>query len=241
MIVDNGKYYLYRHIRLDKNEVFYVGIGTKPKKFYPSTEYGRAYNKVTRTTYWKNIVNKTDYLVEIMLESDSYDFILEKEMEFITLYGRINLKLGSLVNLTDGGKGQVNCLYSKKVREKHSKILSKKVYQYDLEGNFIREWENATIASNNLGIEKTHIGKCCRKIAYTSGGYKWSYSMSPTFITKLHHLSKNILQKDMDGSIVQEWESITKAAKFFKTSDNNIRSVLKSKSKTAVGYKWEFK
>lgn len=29
MIVSNGKYYLYRHIRLDTNEVFYVGIGTK--------------------------------------------------------------------------------------------------------------------------------------------------------------------------------------------------------------------
>ena len=29
MIVENGKYYLYRHIRLDKNEPFYIGIGTK--------------------------------------------------------------------------------------------------------------------------------------------------------------------------------------------------------------------
>ena len=25
MIVDNGKYYLYRHIRLDINEPFYIG------------------------------------------------------------------------------------------------------------------------------------------------------------------------------------------------------------------------
>ena len=29
MIDNYGKYYLYRHIRLDKNEPFYIGIGTK--------------------------------------------------------------------------------------------------------------------------------------------------------------------------------------------------------------------
>lgn len=32
MIVDNGKYYLYRHIRLDKNEPFYIGIGSRSEK-----------------------------------------------------------------------------------------------------------------------------------------------------------------------------------------------------------------
>lgn len=30
MIEPEGKYYLYRHIRLDKNQPFYIGIGTKP-------------------------------------------------------------------------------------------------------------------------------------------------------------------------------------------------------------------
>lgn len=31
MIVEDGKYYLYRHIRNDKNEPFYIGVGTKSK------------------------------------------------------------------------------------------------------------------------------------------------------------------------------------------------------------------
>ena len=41
MIEDEGKYYLYRHIREDKNEVFYIGIGTKNSK----VEYKRAFAK----------------------------------------------------------------------------------------------------------------------------------------------------------------------------------------------------
>ena len=82
-IVDNGKYYLYRHIRLDKNEVFYIGIGTKHPsiKHKFETIYERAYVKSGRNRIWKRIVAKTDYEIEILLESDDYEFIEQKERE----------------------------------------------------------------------------------------------------------------------------------------------------------------
>ena len=32
MIQEEGKHYLYRHIRLDTGELFYIGIGTKTIK-----------------------------------------------------------------------------------------------------------------------------------------------------------------------------------------------------------------
>lgn len=38
--------YVYRHIRLDKNEPFYIGIGS-------DINYQRAYNYQRRTKYWK--------------------------------------------------------------------------------------------------------------------------------------------------------------------------------------------
>jgi hypothetical protein len=40
-----------------------------------------------------------------MLESDDYEFIKNKEVEFIKLYGRKDLNKGTLVNLTDSGEG----------------------------------------------------------------------------------------------------------------------------------------
>ena len=43
--------YLYRHIRLDKNEPFYIGIGGDDKGYYE-----RAYHKIShRNKHWKNI------------------------------------------------------------------------------------------------------------------------------------------------------------------------------------------
>lgn len=108
MIKTEGKFYLYIHYRKDNGNPFYIGIGTKQdNRLFTkcSTEYSRAHTKKERTIWWKNIANKTEYEIEILLESDDYEFIKQKEIEFITLYGRRDLGTGILVNLTDGGEG----------------------------------------------------------------------------------------------------------------------------------------
>ncbi len=103
------KYYLYRHIRLDKNEPFYVGVGTKSNRNNTTfkTEYSRAYRASRRNKIWNDITIKTEYEVDIVIESDNYDFIRNKEIEFVKLYGRINLQTGTLANLTEGGDGNL--------------------------------------------------------------------------------------------------------------------------------------
>ena len=87
--------YVYRHIRLDKNEPFYIGVATHIK---------RAYDKGKRNKIWKSIAFKNNYEVEILFDNISREFALEKEIEFIKLYGRIDQKNGILANLTDGGE-----------------------------------------------------------------------------------------------------------------------------------------
>ena len=107
MIENSGKYYLYRHIRLDKNEPFYIGIGTKKHPdIDKNSNYERSYISHKQNNIWHKISKKTVYIVEILLESNDYDFIESKEIEFIKLYGRINLGTGILANLTDGGGGR---------------------------------------------------------------------------------------------------------------------------------------
>lgn len=117
------KHYLYRHIRLDKNEPFYIGIGTKLKNYNGTySEYKRGYDCVSRRNkIWKDIVNKTEHMVEILIESNNYNFIKEKEKEFIKLYGRKNLGTGTLANMTDGGDGSLNIIYTKERAAKISK------------------------------------------------------------------------------------------------------------------------
>ena len=90
---------VYKHIRKDTNEVFYIGIGSK--------KY-RATSTHKRTEFWWNIVNKAGYEVEIIHEGISIDEAKQLEIKYIAEYGRRDLELGTLVNQTDGGDGQFN-------------------------------------------------------------------------------------------------------------------------------------
>ncbi len=95
--------YLYQHIRLDTNSIFYIGIGGL-KTF---DKYRRAYNTTQRNAYWKNIINKTEYEVVIKEDNLTKEQAFLKETEYIKLLGRSNNKTGILCNLTDGGEGVV--------------------------------------------------------------------------------------------------------------------------------------
>jgi hypothetical protein len=99
--------YLYRHIRLDKNEPFYIGIGS-------DNDYKRAFEikKNRRNKIWNDIVSKTSFEIDIILDDLTWDDACKKEKEFIALYGRIDKKNGVLSNLTDGGDGTLGVIKS---------------------------------------------------------------------------------------------------------------------------------
>ena len=114
---DNTQYktLVYRHRRLDTFEIFYIGIGS----------IKRAYLKHGRNKHWNNIVNKTNYQVEIIAENLDWETACELEILLITQYGRVNSGTGKLCNLTDGGEGQLNVIKSeetkRKLKENHAR------------------------------------------------------------------------------------------------------------------------
>jgi hypothetical protein len=108
-----NNWYVYRHIRLDKNEPFYIGIGCKKN-------YERAYQikSERRNMLWGKIFSKTTIKIEIILDNLTKSQASEKEKEFIKLYGRKDLNTGTLCNMTDGGDGIWNCIRSEETKEK---------------------------------------------------------------------------------------------------------------------------
>jgi hypothetical protein len=90
---------VYQHRRLDTNEIFYIGIGKT---------ICRSKSKKNRNEYWHHIVEKHGYDVEILHTGISWEEACQLEMTYIKKYGRKDLGLGLLVNLTDGGEGMKN-------------------------------------------------------------------------------------------------------------------------------------
>lgn len=109
---------VYRHWRLDKNEVFYVGIGK---------EESRAFDFIRRNKVWKGIKRRTDVDVEIVARDLSWELACELEQLMIQEYGRIDLGTGCLVNLTDGGEGTIGVKQSQEtIAKRTAKLLGRK-------------------------------------------------------------------------------------------------------------------
>ena len=108
---------VYQHRRLDTNEVFYIGIGSNKR---------RAYSKYKRTKLWENIVNKVGYSIEITHDDILWEEACSIEKYLISFYGRRDLGLGSLINMTDGGDGRLGSTASEETKLKMSKSLKGK-------------------------------------------------------------------------------------------------------------------
>ena len=102
---------IYKHLK-PCGEVFYIGIGQEEK---------RAKSKSDRNNYWHNVVNKYGYEVQILKSDLTWEDACEMEKVLISWFGRRDLGLGTLVNLTDGGEGNVGWVASDETRARMSK------------------------------------------------------------------------------------------------------------------------
>ena len=50
-----------------------------------------------------------------------------------------------------------------------------KIVQYDLQGNFIKEWDSITDAETQLDLFDSGIVRCCQGKQKQCGGYIWKY------------------------------------------------------------------
>ncbi len=125
-------YYIYFHINPLKNEVFYVGKGCNK----------RAFSKSGRSDFWKNIVKRYGYIVNIVEENLTEQEAFEREIFYIRKIGRRDLGLGPLVNMNDGGDNGGNRIKSIKHRNNLSKSLKGRTYTEEYKKNMSNVQKN---------------------------------------------------------------------------------------------------
>lgn len=151
--------YVYRHIRLDTNTPFYIGIGKDDKGWY-----WRARNKSNRSDEWKYIFNTCgEYRVDILFDEIEYDEAIEKEKEFIAFYGR-----DILCNKTNGGEGSWGYIRSAETRQKlRNANIGKKLTPEHVENSKRGVKRYRELYGNKPMSEETKI-----KLSIANTGYK---------------------------------------------------------------------
>jgi hypothetical protein len=231
MIQNIGKYYLYRHIRLDNNAPFYIGIGTKPKNA-TNSEYCRSTTHNSRSTYWKNITAKTKYEVEILLESDDYEFVKQKEIEFIALYKRIDCCEGILVNMTDGGDGTINRVCSEETRNKISITNTGRVLSPE---TIMKIIENR---KSTLGYKHTEENKA--KMSELKKGIKPSQESIDKRAETMKgwrnlRVAKEVHKYTLDGEYIESYMTMIDAKN---ECGCDVYNAVTGRNKTSGGFLW---
>lgn len=237
--------YIYCLKHPETGEIRYIGKTVKLLKdrlhnhIYEAT---KRYKPNYRCNWINSLVKKglKPFIEEI--DKCTWEESANLEIYYIKYYKSIGC---NLVNLTDGGEGILGLKFSKERINKLKNSLrkhSKKVYQYDLNGSFIKEWLNAKEASENTGLSYTNIIHCCIGLKKSHGSFIWSYTFNNTI--KPYSINRSRIKKvkviniETGNSLI--YNSITEACKDLNVFTSNAAKCLKGKYKQSGGYKWEY-
>lgn len=151
---------------------------------------------------------------------------------------------------------------SKELREHLSKMhidkIGKKVDQYDLQGNYLRTFNNTAQAARFCGDYHTRgvgIQECCKGRAKRYRDYQWRWhseehsNIGPYINNSMKTIeeSKRKIDKlDLDGNYICTYNSISDAARDLNVNNNittvcsNITQRARGNGISAYGYKWRY-
>lgn len=190
----NNKIYVGRH-RTENPNIFDGYIGNGVNINYPSTYMNPKY----AFQYAVKKYGTSNFRRSILFVFDTEEEAIKKEEEIVN---QDFINRNDTYNITLGGGGKKPEGYS-----------TKKIYQFDINGNLIKEWENCYDIAQFFNIWKETIYSTIQhKHRYL--GYYWAYSNS---INLNEYSSPNIPQKvykySQKGKLLQIYDSMHIAAK----------------------------
>ena len=214
--------YVYRHIRKDTNQPFYIGVGLT------DDNYARSMAKSKRNSYWKNIVSKSEYEIQILFDDVSREFALEKERELISIYKRVD-DGGTLCNMTLGGEGTLGKRPSN-IRKVYALSKDGDVFCFDSIREAAIQTDCANITHHIKNKSKSLLGWF---FSYTLDGLNETPRQSMIGKHQNHRKNKITLTNGFD---VISFDSYTAAGKYVGVFPNHIGDLVRGKLKIAKGW-----
>ena len=123
---------------------------------------------------FKNKIGKTFTVHKLIAQT-----FISNPNNYVCINHKDENKLNNCVDNLEWCTYKYNNNYNSKSKKIRLKLingkLSKRVLQYDLQDNFIKEWESTREIERVLNYKNQSISACCLNKNKTSYGYKWCY------------------------------------------------------------------
>ena len=114
---------------------------------------------------------------------------------------------------------------------------------YDLEGNYIITYDNATITAEKIGVHRGCIYQILDGKRLSAKGFQFKRVNDDKIITKYKSRQGGtikILQKDLNNNVIKEWDSAAQIKRELGFDSSSITKCCKHKLKTYKGYRWYY-
>ena len=217
-------------------DIYYLTFDHEDIPFY----IGKSKNCYSRFFAHKKTYGKNIKMIKIDKVKNKEWLFWEKH--YVSLFTSWGFKLD---NKNNGGGGSTKA--SKEKIQKLKNIKSIPILQYNLQGNFIKEWKSGKqYAEENNLLNGTLITQCLKGKVPTAYSSLWRYktdnylkNISPPVYWKNNF--KPITQHDINGNFIKEWDNMLIASKCLGLNKAGICNALKKRSKSSGGFIWHYK
>ncbi len=116
------------------------------------------------------------------------------------------------------------------------------VRQFDLEGNFIAEYESMKAAEAATGVSRSNIGSCLgARVRFSAGGFLWTRDGAPPTLGRIQkYYKKQIEQLDMNGNSIAIFDSLSDASRSLRCSEGSVSMVTRGVRNSCGGFKFRY-
>lgn len=228
------KYIVYKHENLSNGKI-YIGITSNtPKRRW------KAGNGYKHNDYFYKAIKKygwDNFNHEILYENLTKEEAEKIEIKLIKMYDSTNKEKG--YNIHTGGNSRIG----QPMPTGYNNPKHKVVEQYDVNGNFIKEYGGLRQIQRETGMNHKTIHHCCVGDCKSAYGYQWKYQtdnrkIKPIIIGQERKPNVVLYHPVVCVETGKVYKSIKQATE--ETGVKNISACCRGVRKTAGNFHWKY-
>lgn len=249
--LSNGHGYNYhihnamRKYGIDNFNIEIIDNCPDEERFKLETKYIKEYNSTNPDIGYNTVVEgegSTLIATETILEAWKEGLTIKETAELLGIH---KSTVSHRLHACNISEDEIKNRFSQSVKDRCSYIVE----QYDLSGNFVREWGSASECGRN-GYSQTMISNVCRQEQITAHGYIWKYKQDERDIKEWVDKVKNkkqagkpkkrTIQMDESHNIIHIYDSASEAAQALGIEDKSNICAACRKGRKAYGFYWTY-